>query len=281
MKKRPMSIVVLALLQCLTPVASILLNAWLNKVSILQTFLAIWGGGWQARTEFLFLMPIAGIAIYWVKPWSYPIFASAFGWTVFRNWQDTLAPSSGVSSVPVSVQLLLSLSNAALVAYFLIPAVRTTYFNKAVRWWENQPRYPIDLRASLACSSQNLIGSISNISLGGIFFSCQAQLNKNDRVKVGFNILGNSYTFDACVVFCRENEGYGLQFIHTETTNKQSQQIIAAIRKLGIKPYLADEPRMKEAWNWTVKVLTTGKGIVPELPAQKSKANSEPGSKAA
>ena len=268
MKSRPWPIVILALLHILAPVGNLFTSAWLQHTSaksllwvLLHTENA-WG-----LFDFFCLLPIAGVAIYLCKKWSYPVFLLVAGITVFENF---LAWRTAPEVVPLGYVIVTFLLDAIFVAYFVIPNVRKVYMDPRVRWWESKPRYLVDTALSLPAESADATpneATIRDFSEGGIFISTSADLSPHKHLKLAFTILNIPLEVESKLVYHRKGDapGYGLQFLHTRETLKIARRIATALKKSKFRE------RTEYDWKsdlivWFVDLIKHGKGIVPELP---------------
>jgi len=188
MREKPWPIVVLAILQILTPIGNFILNLWLyhlppSTVGLILSHFTI-----RQWWESIFLMPVAGLALLQVKPWSYPIFLIAIAWSAYANFRNALIHPEAISWLPLMFAYAL---NLGLVSYFSIGAIRSLYFEKRRRWWESKPRYTLPLiEATLRGLSDSNLKSIPvairNLSEGGL------SLDSNQRDSSQLGIISGS-----------------------------------------------------------------------------------------
>lgn len=256
----------LAWIQFLTPVANILLNSVLLGQSPWASVVASMESGAYSLFLLYGAMPAAGLAILAVRSWSYPVFLSAVSWVAFENSRIL---STGTSGIPTRIAVGAYLCNIALVAYFLFPAVRTTYFNPRVRWWQTKPRYEIGLPATANHNGECAQVTIANMSEGGSFISTDMPYTSGDLLVIHFTLLGRRYTFRGRVVYqvkTHARRGVGLQFTHTTQTARENQTIIRALEVLDGPG--RDLPRKGPLTFWKAvwATIRTGKGWLPEVP---------------
>ena len=218
------------------------------------------------------LYPIAGFAIYSVKNWSYPVYLAVMASTFYFNFQDW-RHYPGVFTLPIFLGTLFL--NIALVSYFLLPAVRTTYFNRRLRWWESKPRYEVHIPAILEAPSQDgkahgkhLKCTVSNLSEGGAFVNCRKNLEVGTVVQLHFSIFDRPVTADAKICHRRWQgvRGYGLEFQHSPDSRVQLQRIAKGLRLIGIQTRAAEGNWGESLTRWAATLFKTGKGLVPEIP---------------
>lgn len=165
----------------------------------------------------------------------------------------------------------LTIMNIAVVSYFLIPAVRVTYFNRSLRWWENQPRYRVRLPAAIGFQGEHqgkvLEGLIADVSEGGVFLKIlDPVVRPGDRVRLKFKTLNKEIEIDADVVYHRDRKhgGYGLKFIHDEMSRKRLKSIVKGFDLMGFRRYPPHPHWFKSFKSWVRHVFKTGEGLVPE-----------------
>lgn len=272
MHRRPWPLVIIAIFQVLTPALSVLFNAWVLRVSpaivlrwmIDQPVLRVF--------EALALMPIAGISIYLMKKWSYALFFVALVWSIEANLRNAGAVPAGLpSAAPILVYLL----EAGLAVYFLLPSVRATYFNASIRWWEAQPRYRLSFPATLAPPQSTARASdaqavrVLNLSAGGALLAGQAFSAPYPPLRLEFSILGRQYSAAATVVHSGSSGGeaiLGVMFDHDSQSRRQFEHLARALQLLGFDETVAKRTWYADLGAWTKRTLTTGQGIVPDLP---------------
>jgi hypothetical protein len=267
MKSRPWPLVILALLQFLAPVFSIVVSAHLSHLSVLQYTRSMWGVPWLQRLDFFFLMPIAGLAIYRPRRWSYPVFIGITAWVAFENFHEWRLHTQ---MIPLWLVLVLFAMDVALVSYFLLPAVRTVYFDRTLRWWETSPRYRIDIDCTLTDANGTVAGKIENLSSGGLFFKTTPALSGGDVREFRFDTFGRTVTVSGKVVHVREGDdvGYGVRFEHTPESRKALNELTRVLDQEALPRWPAKvsySTRLTEFKRWGIRLLTTGKGLLPEV----------------
>jgi hypothetical protein len=213
----------------------------------------------------LALMPIAGIAIWAMKNWSYPVFLVALVWSAARNISNW-GYARGMMPLPAAIATYLF--ELVLVGYFLHPNVRKTYFDPNVRWWESKPRFVLKIEAELRAASRAMVITILNLSEGGLFITAPSELVVGDHVEIGFNLLGLTYSAPGKLVHSRTMENgttcFGVQFEHTPESAESFRRLARGLEVLGFKDRGVAERRWESLKAWMVTLATTGKGLVPE-----------------
>ena len=204
MKTRPWPLVVLAILQILSPLASILISAIAYQTSPFQVLYWLFQRPALEIFEFFCLMPIAGIAIYQVKKWSYAVFAIAMlwsFWTKISHWDYAM------SNVNASMLFGVYFLQFGIALYFVLPSVRRTYFDPTVRWWETLPRYLIMAPAKIQLGDEEKSGEVCDLSEGGARIRCADPLSKGQEVRLMFSVLTRSFSVSGQVMHALETEG--------------------------------------------------------------------------
>lgn len=235
MKHRPWPIVILAIIHLLAPITNLLGSAFIMKMGVgeyLRLFYqdsGLWG-----MFELFALFPIAAVAIYLVRPWSYPVFLSIMVWQFISNVQ-TWREFPDMFGLPLF--LLTTVINIGFVSYFLIPAVRSFYFNRRLRWWETKPRYIVHYEGTLNTEGQDIECKIEDLSVGGAYIKVKhSTLTEAAPAKLEFTTDGKHYTFNASVAYRLLNDndtlaGYGLEFMLNKTQKKNLASLVKTFKK--------------------------------------------------
>lgn len=261
MKTRPWPLVILALFQAVAPAFNLWFCARVLNTSVEAYASALWAESTPRQLfEFYALGPIAGLAIFRTRRWSYPLFLAITSFTAWRNYQSHVA-FPGLLSLPLLFGAYAA--NAALVAYFLLPAVRLAYFNPRVRWWESQPRFQVELDARAGETPVR----IRNLSEGGAFIEAAAGLPQG-AFTLSFEWQGERYAIAARVVHRRaDGRGLGLQFAPSRVFRKRMRALAHRMAAAGCAPTIARGPWHLEFRGWFLRLVRTGRGWVPETPS--------------
>ena len=263
MKTRPWPIVLLALAHFLAPIGNLWINSLLLKEGLIRYSLGqIHAGGFIALFQFFFAYPLAGLAIYMCRKWSFAVFAGAWALGMYFDVKTWLA-------VPQLYPLWLFMATSAidlmLVGYFLHPAVRAPFLNPALRWWESKPRYRINHWAQLVENGQRADCLIMDVSEGGVFIKASEKtLSVGESVKLAFPFFRESFVFSGTVVHQRRHAhpGYGIRFSHTQESRKKVRRVIGALKSFRAKSR-DNFSRAQDFTHWA-KGLTKGRGWFPE-----------------
>lgn len=267
MKKRPWPIVLLAWCQILAPISNVLFSAWLFKMTPKEYLSAMfYNESLLEIADFFLTLPLAGLAIYSVKKWSYPFFMAIMAWTVYYNF-DTWKHSQGVISLPI---LLAAYAlNLGITGYFLIPAVRAAYFNPRLRWWESKPRYYINFAGEIEGKFGKKDCTIVNISEGGAMVQTSEDLEPGSTFTLMLTPLQTPVFFKAKIVYrsTADTHSYGAQFVHNPESLDVARKMVRGYDLLGAERRPERGDWMAEFLEWANVLFKTGKGLVPDVPA--------------
>lgn len=265
MLKRPIQIIVVAILQFLSPITNLLIASYVNHATpwliAHSAWLTLTPGG---RFRFFFLGPLLGFSIYTIKRWSVPFAMICVVYMIYENVALWLHAPGHISAVAT---FGISFLNACLIVYLLLPPVRSFYFSRQLRWWESKPRYRATSTCTLIRNGERLPASIINVSLGGIYLDAHSPLEKGESIIVETNWETGSVTVAAEVVHkapLGAALGCGLRFNHTRQTMQLTKKYL---HQLEINKVPCS--RTKRDWKREVTELKEnlkhGKGWVPEV----------------
>lgn len=260
MRIRPWPIVILAAIQVLAPLFTMIASMWVWGVSAEKFTSILWRGSSRLELlEFYGLGIISGFALYRTRSWSYPVFLAVTAYSVYRSFQSLQPYSREFSLLDLA---LLQVPNVLLVAYFLIPAVRETYFNPKVRWWETKARYRVEIPAR--ANSDEVI--IENISEGGAFIRA-SKPPRSSSLLLTFEFRGERYEI-ACyaVRFSPDEREIGVKFDSSRTARRRVRALIDQLKKAGCATTLLRAPWHQELLLWAKRLFLTGRGWTPEVP---------------
>lgn len=265
MRTRPWPLVILALIQILTPAMNILFNSVALKVSPAQVLFWVFQRPPHEIFESMALMPIAGFAIYQMKKWSYPVFLGSMAWSIYSNVRHWQYASSHYS---ISTVLMVYFFEIVLVLYFLVPAVRRTFFDPTIRWWESKPRYELKLNSELVVSGKSLPTHILNLSEGGAFVSGAHQIALGEPIELNFDVLSLPFSAVGKIVHVRDlgngHTCFGIQFEHTRETEKRLRDLTKGLKSIGFQDRTQSKSWHESLTEWALTLLKTGKGWRPE-----------------
>lgn len=267
MLARPWPIVILAVLHILGPIGNLFLSAWVQKLPVNEYFFTLihtssaWG-----LIDFFVLLPLAGIALYLCKKWSYPVFLIIAGTTVYSNFQ-TYQQFSELFTF--GMFLATFFLDAVFVGYFLIPAVRAPYVDPRLRWWESKPRFVVRIRTLIFIGQNKFNGVIMDISQGGVFIKTPRTLDSQEPVRLLFSIFGKEFNVNGQIVYRRQGQmpGFGIRFLHTTKTKRAIKRFVKGLESMGINTRTHFDWK-SDLITWVADFVTTGKGLIPKVPAK-------------
>lgn len=208
---------------------------------------------------------VSAFAIYSVKKWSYPVLLCCITWlgvNAFLNFS-----MSDDILLLMMVVVLPMVFNIVVVSYFLIPSVKTTYYEPRVRWWEAKPRYVVSGDAHMEIDNQKLDGKVTNISEGGVFFVTGKGIEIDSVGQLEFEVNKSKLQFKAKAIFkAGETFSYGMKFEKLDAS--QAKALKDIIKEL--KESKAEICRPIPLWDedlkkWFFDLLKTGRGLTPPI----------------
>jgi len=217
--------------------------------------------------EFFFIFPIAGLSLLAFRGWSYFIFLGAFIWSIFYNYKSHMFFPE---NFPLSYLVLIYLINFLLVSYFFLPTVRAPYFNKRLRWWESLPRFHKVFPAKIKLEEDEYTAEIKNIALGGVLVFIKDKLDfaNGSKVLLEFSYEGLSFQLNCEVVHMElsDSNHIGLKFLtNLWGERKKIKKLIYALQIVETPFTRPKQVTIKSLFLWLSQLITTGKGVVPEL----------------
>lgn len=209
---------------------------------------------------------VAGVAIYCVKKWSYPVFLVSMAWITIQmltKFQAHLDLSELFFTIIVPM-----LMNILYVSYILLPKVRAPYYDPRLRWWETKPRYVFSTDLFISNNGETTQGKMTNISEGGLFAVIPEAFEPNTTIDLKFEILEMPIELKAKIVYRKpDGTSHGLQFC--EVSRAQKKMLKKIIARLAQDKYEMTRPIPlwhEDLVQWFKTLIKTGKGFVPEVP---------------
>lgn len=264
MRQRPWPIIILAVFYCLAPLYNSMFSAWLMKISWF-TYLRLHVHSVSLFTLLVYYgsFPLAGLAIYSFKKWSFPAYFSIMLWTLYQNYEThhKFPHIFGLGWLVVFYGL-----NLALVGYFLLRPVRRLYQDKSLRWWESLPRYPLQCPCSVDGPDGTTEARLEDISVGGCRIGLSRPGKLNEPIIVKFTEGGIDYAITGHVIYQREGTPTvaGISFEPDETNKKNLKKLVKSLRKSGLEPRNKADLSWTSLRNWAVHAVKTGEGLTPQ-----------------
>lgn len=259
MTQRPWPIVLIALFHIIAPIWNFISSAQLIDLSLID-YLNLQLKHGVIYTLIWFLLPfLAGVALLTFRLWSYYAFLVFMVLVAgFTLRQRLLYPHR----VSLALFIAYELINVAIILYFLTPTVRRIYLDKRIRWWQQSPRFLINLRAQVKVKNQEWAAEILNISQGGVFIAIPGRIQSNDSITISFEYNGANYQQTGLVVHTSD-KGYGVLFNESFAAVSEMKKLIKQLKKDKV-PIRGKEKTLFESFrHWLKELLTTGHGIFP------------------
>jgi len=273
MDYRPWFIIVLAVAVALSPVQ----NISMFSIAYGQGLTEFLGDLYHFNTRFeltcFFALPlIAGYSIFAVKNWSFPVFLGTFTFYIYQTYMTGTFP---VLFNDMNLMALTLVINLLLVACILLPTVRAAYFDPSVRWWEAKYRYKIEMDAEITSNDKNVMGKISDISESGILITTESPVDASSELDIKFKFHTMGFLMRGKVarqnkdVKIESGNGHGIVFSEIQSeNNKRLGKLIQALELLEFPRRPNRRDWRKDFVGWMVRLVTTGRGITPDLPAK-------------
>jgi hypothetical protein len=271
MENKPWPLLILAFFHFIEPLTKIVFYSvyWhISPIEYVQTVIEYNEGSMITNFEFFLLFPIAGIALFAVKKWSYFVFLAVQVWVFMANIPYLLELYQTSQAWLLLSFIGFGLLNIVMVTYLLLPAVRIAYLDPRIRWWEAKPRYSVNIPCEIDGKKQS---TVRNISQSGVFITTEIDLPIDSDVNLEFILSAESTRFDiksrAQVVHKFKvggYEGYGARF--NEISSDSMRLMKSMIKYLEKSNCQRRPPRrhFSDLIQWIIALLTTGKGLLPK-----------------
>lgn len=269
MKTRPWPILILALLHIVAPFGNFILNAHLAQLTLWQKWqMTVAEPNLKINLVAFFAPVVAGLAIYACKKWSLWLYFAMIALITLLNLMIYRAHSTTLNLTLFTAFTLIDL---LLVSYFLIPAVRSLYFDPRLRWWEASPRYRANRPGRWRSGDQGGDGELVNFSAGGLFFKSDRLPADNALVDISFGDGERERNFSGHVIHHSKQNltGFGVKF---DRSSQQAKEAADFVRKLDAQGALIRDrlPGPEDSLAaWLKRVFTTGQGLVPDTKKKK------------
>ena len=233
MKKRPPSIIIIALIYFLEPVGNILQAALVNDMPVYGESGILSHLVWTDWV-ILSLFPVTGVGIYMVRRWGWYLFVS-FSVTliVYNVYVYSINPNYELETVLLFIGVVTFMS-----AFFLRKHVYAPYFNPRLRWWESAARFRVGLETQILTDQGAQTCTTVDISETGCFLSTPVVLDEGSLVLL--KIHCSEAELDCLGKIVRKStereqvHGYGIMFQGlSKETRKTLRLLIFSLLKLG------------------------------------------------
>jgi hypothetical protein len=261
MKTKPWPLMILALLNFLSPLTNVFLSARLEHIPILA---------YLHNTTFADVFPIllapwiSAFAIYSVKKWSYPVFLSV---TAYQIGSLFYQAHSYPEILTIRWVFFITVLNLGVVSYFMNSKVRTVYYDQRLKWWESQPRYVVSMDCSIG-GKEGWKAKVLNISQGGVFLQSSKELQIGTEVEISFQ-PENAHIVPMGKVLYFRNGGYGVNFIHNHASEVWIEGLIKNLKRHGAQSMQGRFSKMEDFRNWAKTKALRSEGWIPEVQIEK------------
>lgn len=249
MNRRPWPLVLLALLQIITPLLYLLVaasNAHITPGAMFDEIVAL---ETPLRKFELFVLPlILGAQIFFTRRLGYYVAILGSVYLVIRSVMVFIASNQ---TDPVYVIVFSNVISLAGVIYLARSKVRDIYFNPRLRWWETPPRYIVawDAKLSRAGSETGNV-KLSNLSIGGAGVdTSDTGFVPNEVVELKFDRNGQTYALRSRVVWQTKFPTLGTR-LGLEWTESAMNVERVKVRRLVAELKSANTPQTRQIPNW-------------------------------
>lgn len=238
MNRRPGPIVLLAILQFFSPFLYVLIASFTYDLSIGATAREIFTLNSGMRNLEVFFLPlILGALIYGMRRTGYYFVMAASIYLIVRGILAFLDSNETDPVLPIILTNGLSL---LVIAYFARRKTRDLHFNSRLRWWETDPRYIVNLPASVTrIGTKPLKAHVQNIAAGGAGIeTSESGFLTDETIHVEFQHEGVEYRLNARVVWERPNgtnQFLGIQWAEDDNSNAERSKVRRLARNLRAK----------------------------------------------
>lgn len=259
MRVRPWPIIIIALTHVFAPIFNIYFSAQLNDVTFIDYLDYLLRSKNIVENIFWIILPfITGLSILKFRKWSYFLliaFTTATSILFIHEWLTS-------PKLPLATFLILESVNVIIFCYFLLPSVRNVYLKPSLRWWEQKPRYLVDIPVLIETKSSTSSGTIRNMSEGGALIETSLDFSRGDIFKISFEIFQKKFNTEAQVVF-KGLEGFGTFFTHVSPSQNDLNKVVDQFAIQGY-PLRTERPSLKESFKAWIKEALRGKGFIPQ-----------------
>lgn len=260
MKRKPWSLIVLALLHIFAPIGNLIFNALRSHRSLTAQW-HYWFELLPKHLLFIYVVVpvLAGIFIFICRRWSYWAYLVCLGVIFLSNLYSF---STSMNWGTFAALILVVVVDLLIVAYFVVPSVQQVYFDPRLRWWEAAHRYNFDHDGTVNGAK----ATFRNLSQGGVFYTSNQNFAEGDKVDIWWNYNDQETHVSGIVVYRNPKmPGYGIRFEHTNDSQKSVKAVIDSLDAQG-KIVVERLPGPEDSFAvWLKKLVTTGEGLFPRF----------------
>lgn len=263
MRVRPWPIIIIALIHIFAPIFNVYFSAQLNGVTFYDYLEYLFMNKHILENVFWMLLPlVTGLSIFKFRKWSYFLlmgFTIATSVLFIQEWITS-------PKMPLSTFLILESVNVVILFYFLLPSVRNVYLKPSLRWWEQKPRFLVDIAALIETKNSTSTGTIRNISEGGVMIESNLDFSRGDIFNLSFEIFQKKFSMETQVVF-KGIEGFGTFFTKVSPSQNELNKVIDQLAVQGY-PLRTERPNLKDNFTQWLRGAIKGKGLLPQPEAR-------------
>ncbi len=279
MRRRPWSLILLAILHFLAPIGNIIFNALIVNRNVFEYLVYALSPEYLIRNWVIVVAPIvAGYSIYACKKWSFYVYLFSITALFVFSYTGYLSKAESISLFPI---IAVYVVNIIVVSYFLIPAVRNIYFDRRMRWWEIQPRYKCNFNCTWSQVGRGtpVEGEVGNISENGLFVKSNEMPSDNSEIQIHLPVTSpgaqQGFRGEAIIHNRSDAVGFGVKFVHTKESKVLAKEIVQDLEQKGMRISTLDGRPEDSFSYWLRTLLTTGKGLVPRKEASSTLKSKE------
>jgi hypothetical protein len=231
MNRRPWPIVLLAILQFISPIIYLGIASIFYGLSFADTAREVYTLSTGLRKFEIFALPIIlGVLILITRKLGYLVVIVGSVYLMVRCILEFLATNQ---TDPVFPMVFTNLICAIVLAYFMRSKTREIYFNPSVRWWETDPRYVVNIPATVTrIGAAGIPAKLENLANGGAGLHTAATgFLPEEVVDLSFTQDGTKYTFKARIVWQRQDPG-GQNFLGVQWADETDPGERSKLRRL-------------------------------------------------
>ena len=216
MKNKPLIFTLISILCVIEPVIKILYFKALTHFDfmvIMSNLVA--RDSFRDVFDFWLVYPLAGLFLIKLRKWTYFAFMSLLAYIVFSilTYEKYTWPYN--SETPFFYHYVVVVMASIVFMTFLLPTIREPFFDRRLRWWEPQVRYPVGINCSLKNDSMIFSSEIINISASGAFLKDSSYFKVGDKLDLEFTFMGQQLSLPVQVIHKHSTNGrhgYGVKF---------------------------------------------------------------------
>jgi hypothetical protein len=235
MKKRPLSIVIIAVIYFFEPAGNLIQAAYVNGLPLFGNNSIISHLIWSDWI-ILSVFPVVAVGVYRVRKWGWYLFLGFSVVLISYNLYVYLYinPNYKLQTVILFILIVTGIS-----AVFFRKHVYAPYFNPRLRWWEVASRYRVKLPTTIVNDAGSMDCQLLDISSTGCFIEFDGNLNLGDDVWLLIDFVNNEINCLGKVIRkSREPSapGYGIYFhAMSQETRRKLKYLVRTLKNLGCK----------------------------------------------